>query len=302
MSSKTNLYVIYPVYLKTLDFRYRFLGLRYFKKLAIGLAITHFLKYRRPKNQMTKKPVPSGRVGIAAVIYLLASMTYGASQWHTVAPGIEYQDLSASLLSPWSHIHVFRISPKQNQLHLVAAESMNMTNASVDQMTEHNKALIGINAGFFDRQFHPLGLRINNKKVYNPLKPISWWGVFYMKHHKAYIASPKHFSKDSDIDFAVQSGPRLLIKGRIPSLKVGTADRTALGITKQGNIIMLVSNNAAMSTSALARLMKSAPLSCIDAINLDGGSSSQMYAHIGSFILNVHGFSNVSDAIIVSKD
>jgi len=56
-----------------------------------------------------------------------------------------------------------------------------------------------------------------------------------------------------------------------------------------------------MTTEELARLLKASPLNCTDAINLDGGSSSQLYAHINSFHLNVHGFSNVSDAIVVKK-
>lgn len=95
--------------------------------------------------------------------------------------------------------------------------------------------------------------------------------------------------------------PRLLIRGNIPSLKAGVADRTALGITDEGKVIILVTTNAAMSTRQLAQIMRAPPLSCSDAINLDGGSSSQLYAKIDSFQLNVHGFSNVSDAIIVKK-
>ena len=79
------------------------------------------------------------------------------------------------------------------------------------------------------------------------------------------------------------------------------ADRSALGITRQGKVIILVSTNSAMSTHRLAQILKSPPLSCFDAINLDGGSSSQLFAHIDSFHLNVHGFSNVSDAIIVKS-
>ena len=53
---------------------------------------------------------------------------------------------------------------------------------------------------------------------------------------------------------------------------------------------------SAMTTRELAKMLKAPPLSCIDAINLDGGSSSQLFAHINSFRLNVHGFSNISDA------
>ena len=222
-----------------------------------------------------------------------------AGSWQQLSPGVEYQDLAGGLLAPWSHVYAFRIDLNKNKLALVNAKKLSLKNASADQFAEHSKALLSINGGFFDHQFNPLGLRINNKKLENPLKRISWWGIFYIKNKKAYISSLKNFSHDSDIDFAIQTGPRLLIKRKIPSLKPGDADRSALGITANGKVIILVSTNATMSTNKLAQLMKSPPLSCVDAINLDGGSSSQLYAHIGSFLLNVHSFSNVSDAILV---
>ena len=236
-----------------------------------------------------------------AVGLLLSFNSYSSEEWHQLTDGIEYQDLEGGILTPWSHIHVFRIDLNKNQLALVTAKTLALKNASADQFAEHSKALLSINGGFFDHEFNPLGLRINNKKLENPLKHISWWGIFYVKNNTPHISNIRHFNHDNEIDFAVQSGPRLLIKGKIPSLKPGIADRSALGITADGKVIILVSTSAAMSTHDLAKMLKASPLSCTDAINLDGGSSSQLFAHIDSFRLNVHGFSNVSDAIIVKK-
>lgn len=226
--------------------------------------------------------------------------TYSHAYWKPIASGVEYQDLQGGLLTPWSHIHVFRIDLTKNQLSLITAKSLGLKNASVEQFSAHTKSLVSINGGFFDHQFRPLGLRINHNKVENPLKPISWWGIFYVKNNKARITNVSHFQKDYDLDFAVQSGPRLLIKGRIPSLKPGLADRTALGITKNGQLIVLVSTNSVMSTKELATLLKSPPLSCVDAINLDGGSSSQLEANTNLFKFKVRGYSNVSDAIVIN--
>jgi len=222
-----------------------------------------------------------------------------AGQWQELAPGIEFQDLEGGILNPWSHVYSFRVDLSKNSFELISAKNLDLKNASADQFAEHSKALISINGGFFDHHFKPLGLRINNKKLENPLKRISWWGIFYIENNHPHITNVRHFNQDHTIEFAVQSGPRLLIDGVIPSLKPGSADRTALGITNEGKVIIVVTTNAAMSTKDLAQLMKSSPLSCIDAINLDGGSSSQLFARIDSFQLNVHGFSNVSDAIIV---
>lgn len=231
---------------------------------------------------------------------LITTTTTGFAQdWRTLAPGIQYQDLNASLLTPWSHIHVFRIDLKQNQLDLMLAKSLSKPNASIDEFAQESQALIALNGGFFDQNYHPLGLRISHHQQKNSLKRISWWGVFYTQNQKPYLTSMRNFRKNNRIEFALQSGPRLIVDNKIPSLKPGIAERTALGITPDDEVIILVTENTPMTTESLAHLMKSSPLDCKQALNLDGGSSSQLKATIDSFKINVHGFSNVSDAIVV---
>lgn len=222
-----------------------------------------------------------------------------AADWNEIAPGIEYVDLGANLLTPWSHIHAFRIDLSQNELNSVMAKALSRQHASIEEFANHSNALLAINGGFFDRDYRPLGLRISKQQQYSPLKHISWWGIFYTKNKKPYLSSLKHYSNAQNIDFAVQSGPRLLVNGRIPSLKIGHAERSALGISPDGRVLILVTENMPMTTTALAELMKASPLNCKDALNLDGGNSSQLFAQTGSFKINAHGFSNVSDAIIV---
>ncbi len=238
---------------------------------------------------------------VASLFWLLLASQAVAYQWRELAPGIEYRDMNASLLIPWSHVHVFRIDLKKNKLDVIMANDLFLHNASVDAIAHHSNALIAINGGFFDHNYQPLGLRIGNQQQHSPLKRISWWGVFYIKNQKPHISSVHQYTTDHQVDFAVQSGPRLLIKGNIPSLRPGYAERSALGITSDGHVIILVTNNSPMTTTALAQLLKTSPLDCVDALNLDGGSSSQLSAHMGLFQINVHGFSNVSDAIVVKR-
>lgn len=240
------------------------------------------------------------------LIILLMILTFSfiahnawSNGWRTLAKGIEYRDMNSNFLSPWSHIHVFRINLTQNELRLISADSLNKKNASAEQFASLSQGLIAINGGFFTADFEALGLRISNYKLLNPLKSISWWGVFYTQNEKAYISAVNQFKKNKQINFAIQSGPRLIVKGKSPALKPGYAQRTALGITRDGKLILLITENLAMSTKELATFMKKAPLSCQDALNLDGGSSTQVYAKINDFNLNVRGFSNVSDAVVV---
>lgn len=238
-------------------------------------------------------------VPIIILFLLFLNYAIAANSWHLLAPGIEYRDLDGDFLTPWSHIHAFRIDLKQNQLSLVSANDLARKHASIEEYAHHSKALVAINGGFFDDNHQPLGLRIYNNQLKNPLKQISWWGVFYIQNQRPYISSARQFTTNSQIDFAIQSGPRLLIDNRIPSLKPGQAERSALGITQEGRIIILITDHMPLSTTELARLMRAEPLNCQNALNLDGGSSSQLRAELAGFKLTVHGFANISDAVIV---
>ncbi len=222
-----------------------------------------------------------------------------AKPWQTLAAGIDYQDLGAAPLTPWAHIHAFRIDLKRHPLSLMTAQSLSQQNATVETLARQGHAHIAINGGFFDTTFRPLGLRINQYHEYNPIKRISWWGIFLIKHQQPSIISEREYQHDKDIEFAIQSGPRLIIDGTVPHLRPGVAERSALGITQHNKLIILVTENALITTTELARLMKAPPLNCVNALNLDGGSSSQLFARIHLFHLNVHGFSNISDAIVV---
>lgn len=237
------------------------------------------------------------------LIFVLSCMSIinQANAWHTVAPGIEYQDInSESIINLTNtHIHAFKIDLKHNKFNIALASELNENPAFVDNFAKKYPAAIAINGGFFDKSHHPLGLRISNNRQYNSIKNISWWGIFYISNNQPHITQASNFNKNQNISFAVQSGPRLIINGNIPKLKPGYAERTALGITKDGKVIIVVTQNTPITTTELAKLMQSSPLECENALNLDGGSSSQLFVNLLNFQLNVTGFSEISDAIIV---
>lgn len=230
--------------------------------------------------------------------WLLASVAHAAS-WQTLMPGIQYYNLDPQPLSQWSHIHVFRIDLHKNQLGIVLAKDLAKPDASMQAFTQHSHALIALNGGFFSPNKIPLGLRLSDQNILNPLKRISWWWIFSIKQHTATITSPYEFRRQNKVDFAIQTGPRLLISGQIPALKPGFANRSALGIDAKGRILIVVTENLPMTTTDLAHTLKNPPLKCVDAINLDGGSSSQLYANLPNLKLDVPGFAQVSDAIVV---
>jgi uncharacterized protein YigE (DUF2233 family) len=102
----------------------------------------------------------------------------------------------------------------------------------------------------------------------------------------------------------VQSGPRLLVDGQIPKqLRPGVANRSALGIRRNGQVVILATQNISLSTLELAQIMqRSEPengLACWQALNLDGGSSTQLYAKVNDFMLSIPSFMPVADVVVV---
>ncbi len=170
-------------------------------------------------------------------------------------------------------------------------------------LAESNHAVIATNGGFFTPELKPLGLRVDQGEQKNPLKATAWWGVFLIKEGKPQIVAQKNYRPDKSIEFAIQSGPRLLVNGKIPALKPGLDNRTALCITKDKKVVLLATENLPISTGDLAKILgsndKKGGLGCIDALNLDGGSSTQLYANVNRFKLKVSGFTTVSDAVLV---
>lgn len=238
-----------------------------------------------------------------AILYFfmfLCSTAIFAGDWISVAPGIEYTDIGNAQLSPWSHLHVFKINLKQHQPKIDTAAHYNRNTTTVSAITPINNAYIGINGGFFDNNARSLGLRITKNKELSPLKKISWWGVLYTKNQHGYLASASHFKPNRNIDFAIQGGPRLIINGEIPRLKPGVAERTALGLTAdKQHLLILVTDHYPLTTSKLAELFQAPPLNCVEALNLDGGSSTQLYANFPHLKLNIPGLSGVSDFILI---
>jgi uncharacterized protein YigE (DUF2233 family) len=203
------------------------------------------------------------------------------------------------MIHDWSHIHVFKINLKQYRFELVQHHQTEQHFPTIHQYAAYQHAPLTFNGGFFDKKQHALGLRISNHHQLNPFKNISWWGVFYIENGRPYIKSARHFHSRQNIEFAIQSGPRLLVDGHIPPLHRGYAERTALCILPNQDVAVIITQYYPAELTHLARILKAAPLHCQQAINLDGGSSTQFLAKFSGFYRYMSGISSVSDAISV---
>lgn len=239
---------------------------------------------------------------ISLILLTITIITHAQTQWQKLAPGLEYTRLQSINDFSGSAIHAFRIDLNHFQLQSQTTYSSRSLQ-SIQQIVLANHAVIGVNGGFFTPDFKPIGLRINDGKMQNPLHTTKWWGVFYIENSAAHIVALNNFKMNKDIHFAVQAGPRLIINNIIPPLKPKFDNRTALGITKDNKVILVATEDLPITTTELARIMKAPAvengLECIDALNLDGGSSTQLYAKLPNFELNIPNFATVADVVLV---
>lgn len=238
-----------------------------------------------------------------SVIYAEITPTH----WTTLTPGIDYTTISKESSNRHGRVHAFRIDLHQYHLDLLPAKNMAQTSIFANQAATHQQVLLAINGGFFNPNLQPLGLRIKSGVTLSPLKKISWWGAFIIANNTATIISEKEYRYSPKISFAIQAGPRLLVNGKPnPLLRPGVAERSALGITRSGKVIIAVTENLPLTTLELAEILAgteaSGGLDCWQALNLDGGSSSQLYAKIGNFTLDVQSLRPVADLVILSKN
>lgn len=216
---------------------------------------------------------------------MTSSLDANADDWRILARGLNYKRLAIIQNNSPVDLHVFRINlSRYNVKPIAAAQS-----ATAKLMTLEQDALLTVNANFFDVDHKILGLVLKDKFLIHQTKNISWWSTLCIKDNKATITPNKAITA-TECHQAIQAGPRLVIDGSIPKLKESFSAKTAIGINQAGELLIAVTRNR-LSITKLAEIFQAPEqkggLACINALNLDGGSSSQIYARIGDFELDL---------------
>ena len=161
---------------------------------------------------------------------------------------------------------------------------------------EAGRLLFATNAGMFDEALRPVGLYVEHGRELVHASTRSGYGNFHMQPNgifyiaadsAAVIETGTFLRQRPRADLATQSGPMLVINGRLhprfnrrsTSLKA----RTGVGVRADGEIVFAISEGQ-VSFDTFARLFRDR-LNCPNALFLDGGSASNLYAPS----LNRHG-------------
>lgn len=214
----------------------------------------------------------------------------GSEGWRRLDSGIELRTVRRR--SGLSTITITAVRAPASRVHLAIGGMLN-----ADQWQRRTQAKAVVNGGYFGGDGKPLGLRIANNKRLNPIRK-SDWGVFYIRHGKAAISHTRDYVGSPYTQEAVQCGPRLVVNGRTTDLKPQWARRTGIGIDSSGRVILAISDGELSFDEWAALWADSSGLNCPNALNLDGGGSTQMRVASKSNPINIGGLWPVPDALI----
>ena len=164
---------------------------------------------------------------------------------------------------------------------------------------QNRAAVAAINGGYFDDKSQPIGLRIADGKRTNKFYAKANWGVFVIRDNRAFITHTRDYKGSPRTQQAMQCGPRLVVDGRVTDLKPQWARRSGVGTDANGKVILAVSDSALSFDDWAAIWADKNGLNCRDAINLDGGPSTQMSVISAKNPVTVRGGWPVPDAILV---
>jgi uncharacterized protein YigE (DUF2233 family) len=228
-------------------------------------------------------------LGLMAIVWwsVGAIRARGDVPWTSMGNGLETRSFS------WqgARIYAFRAAPTRVEL----AHGSFLDAA---QWLKKSKARVAINGGYFDGAGDPLGLRVSAGKRHSRLRRADW-GVFWIKNGRAHISHTRDYSPTTRPQQAIQCGPRLVVAGKITDLKPQWDRRTGLGIDRSGNVVLAIAEGQ-LSLADWAQVFASSKgLSCRDALNLDGGGSTQVAYSNHSQREVVEGSWPVPDAIVI---
>ena len=150
------------------------------------------------------------------------------------------------------------------------------------QAMREKGCLAGVNGGYFDPDYAPIGLLISDGKIIAPLQRAKLiTGVLAASPREVKILRVHEFSRQQKFNAAVQCGPFLVDLGRsVRGLeKTRTARRTFAAVGNVNRAALGFCSN--VSLAELAKILATTRLAddfrIERALNLDGGSSSAFW-------------------------
>jgi len=222
-----------------------------------------------------------------AVLLLLAITASAHAEWKISSAdsesgrgGIEHRHVTVEDAATGQRVimDLAVFSAKSTALRVID----NPDGQSLSAMMKREKFVCGVNGGYFDTEFKPIGLRVAGGTTFSPLRRARLiTGILLQSDRGIDVIRVSEFSGTKKIIAAIQSGP-FLVEGnnRIRGLNDSQmARRTFAGIATNDRAFLGFCSDA--SLAELANIVATTPIIADSkirrAMNLDGGSSSAFW-------------------------
>lgn len=145
------------------------------------------------------------------------------------------------------NVEVVSFSLVTHQVRVVTKERDGVASLSTLADKLDDNFVVAMNGGIFDTNLKPLGLLVDGGRKLRPLNTsdgegnffLEPNGVFWIKGSEANVVSTQQY-KPIEPDFAIQSGPLLLLDGEVHSKFNSTSKhrytRNGIGVSKDGRV------------------------------------------------------------------
>ncbi len=191
--------------------------------------------------------------------------------------------------------HAFDVDLEKADLHVVPAAGR----AAVDALARAFPHHLAVNASFFDEKNAAMGRVVSNGQTLVKDRRAPWGALIVDGKHARVVLGSALPADGGGGDVVVQGIPRLVVGGEVPKLKPASAERTAV-CAADTRVTLVVATEADTATFArfLALPRNKGGLGCRDALNLDGGPSTQLDVALPGLTLSVKGGWGVPNALL----
>jgi phosphodiester glycosidase len=244
---------------------------------------------RNPQTVLRHASTLPGITGkLARVALVLVAITAtGRAEWKIVSAesepgraGIEHRHVVVEDAAAGQRVTIDAavFSAKSTALRVID----NPDGQSLGAVMKRERCVCGVNGGYFDTEFKPIGLRVADASTFSPLRRARLiTGILLQSDRGIDVVRVSEFSGAKKIIAAIQAGP-FLVEGskRIRGLNNSqVARRTFAGIGTNDRAFLGVCSD--VSLAELANILATAPIAANSkirrAMNLDGGSSSAFW-------------------------
>ena len=262
------------------------------RRILLGTVMLSAIVWGATRAPLTTK-ADAQSLGLQALTPKKAAKT----AWTTVAPGVGMRTFRTTISTADlpTEITAFRVRP--NRIKVAGGALLD-----ANGWRRKYRAIAAVNGGYFNADNKSLGLRISDNRRTHDLR-MADWGVFLIESNRARIIHTSDYralrerGRTRRVLEAIQCGPRLVVNNSFTKLKQQWARRSAIGVDRDGFVIVAVADGQ-LSFAGWQRVWRDT-LRCPNALNLDGGGSTQLSLRTQNFSREIGGFTPVPDAIVI---